>query len=118
MVTTLSEFKATLTAIFETFLASNSSFLDEQECVNVLKEMMKEFEAYDAETFRQEFAGLPKNDDNQLSKEAFEEILLKLALEYNMYTVVEEIKKPVKKVTVPPAPKITPLEGENAITFR
>jgi hypothetical protein len=42
MVTTLTDFTETLQGIFKKMLVENSEHLDENECCNVVTEMMKE----------------------------------------------------------------------------
>jgi len=61
---------------------------------------------------------MDKNDDGKISRAEFEVAVLKLAKEMNMYEEVAQVKQPVKRVTIPAAPKITPLAGDNALTFR
>ncbi len=54
----------------ETFTAlelNEKSTFDEQNSVDVLKAVMKDVEGYDAESFREVFAGLEKNEEGAIS---------------------------------------------------
>jgi len=56
----------------------NINSLDEQECVNVLNDLMQHSD-YDAESFRENFATMAKNDDGKISLEELVEAVLNVA---------------------------------------
>ena len=61
---------------------------------------------------------MDKNDDGKISKEEFLAAVLKVGDEHKMIKCEEEKKKPVKRVTIPPAPQIQELTGDNALIFK
>ena len=116
-VTTLEQFKQDVYTVFTALDMNNNQFIDEDEAVDVVRRVLKNKGGYDPESFREQYALMDKNADGKISKEEFEAAVLNVAREGN-FLCEEESKAPVRKITIPAAPEVRPLTGQNAALFR
>ena len=93
MSVTEAEFRINVQEMFKALDMDRNDVLDWTECLDMVRAVMKQDGGYDAQSFKDKYDVMDKNDDGKISKKEFMEAIVKVGRERSLFSDGPMIKK-------------------------